>query len=170
MSGQVKQSVPVPVPVAGASALSKQQQRLWVLDQVEYTAAAHNIPLCLRLQGKLDRSVLERSFRALVERNAVLGSRFVAMDGEPTCVCPTAADVSLPYVDLTHLQESKRIDAALLSAKEELAQPFDLSKDCLLRATLFSVGAEDHLLAVAAHQIVCDRRSTDVLAAELAAL
>jgi amino acid adenylation domain-containing protein len=168
MSGQVKHSV----PVAGASgsALSKQQQRLWVLDQVEYTAAAHNIPLCLRLQGKLDRKVLERSFRALVERNTVLGSSFVAMDGEPTCVCPRAADVSLSYIDLTRLPESQRIDAALRSAKEQLARPFDLSQDGLLRATLFSVGAEDHLLAIAVHQIVCDARSTDVLAAELAAL
>jgi amino acid adenylation domain-containing protein len=168
MPGQVKHSL----PVAGASgsALSKQQQRFWVLDQVEYTAAAHNIPLCLRLQGKLDRPALERGFQALVERNAVLGSRFVAIDGEPTCVCPAPAGVSFSHVDLTHLPESQRNDAALRSAKEQLAQPFDLSKDYLLRATLFSLGAEDHLLAIAAHQIVCDARSTDVLAAELAAL
>jgi amino acid adenylation domain-containing protein len=168
MSGQVKRSL----PVAGASgsALSKQQQRLWVLDQVEYTAAAHNVPLCLRLQGKLDRSVLERSFRALVERNAVLGSRFVAIDGEPTCVCSATAEVSFSYVDLTRLPESHRNDAALQSAKEQLVQPFDLRKGGLLRANLLSLGAEDHLLAIAAHQIVCDGRSTDVLAAELAAL
>jgi amino acid adenylation domain-containing protein len=170
MSGQVKDSL----PVAGTSvsALSKQQQRLWVLDQVEYAAAAHNISLCLGLRGKLDAPVLERSFRALVERNPVLGARFVAIDGEPSSVRPAPADVpfSRVDVDLTHLPESQRYDTALGSAKEQLAQPFDLSKDCLLRAALFSVGLEDHLLAIAAHQIICDARSTDLLVGELAAI
>jgi amino acid adenylation domain-containing protein len=68
------------------------------------------------------------------------------------------------------LPEAKRQDEALRSAKEQRSQPFNLSTDSLLRGTLYSTAADDHLLAIAAHQIVCDSRSSDVLAADLAAL
>jgi len=168
MSGQAKNSSPV--GDASRSALSKQQQRLWVLDQVEHTAGAHNVLWCLRLRGKLDTCALESSFQALVERYPVLGSQFVAIDGEPACVRPAAGRVSFSQLDLTHLPESHRNDEALNSASEQLAEPFDLSQDCLLRARLFRVGAEDHLLTIAAHRIVCDARSIEALASELAAL
>ncbi|MEE6260935.1 non-ribosomal peptide synthetase/MFS transporter [Plantactinospora sonchi] len=56
---------------------------------------------------------------------------------------------------------------ALVAA--ELARPFDLTAPPLLRATLFRLGPEDHVLLLAIHHIVCDGWSAEVLVGEIRA-
>src|ERR1700736_6355665 len=46
--------------------LSFAQERLWFLDQLRLVGAAYNMPLALRLQGKVDVAALERSFAELI--------------------------------------------------------------------------------------------------------
>jgi hypothetical protein len=54
--------------------------------------------------------------------------------------------------------------------QEEVQQPFDLSQEPLLRATLLHLGEDEHLLLLTVHHIIMDAWSKGVLFQELAAL
>jgi hypothetical protein len=64
--------------------LSYGQQRLWFLAQLEQSSANYNVPLALRLQGKLNPSALLRSIETIVDRHEVLRTRFVETDAGVT--------------------------------------------------------------------------------------
>ena len=46
--------------------LSYAQQRLWFLEQLEPSATLYSVPVAFRLEGPLDRQVLERSLRDVI--------------------------------------------------------------------------------------------------------
>src|SRR6185369_9457000 len=57
-------AVPVPVPRQGRLPLSFPQQRLWLVERLQTTRAAYNIPVTLRLTGPLgwlETAALEHS-------------------------------------------------------------------------------------------------------------
>src|SRR5205085_8140663 len=55
-----------------ASPLSFAQQRLWFLQQFEPTSPVYNLRTIVRLIGRLDAAILERSLNAIVQRHEVL--------------------------------------------------------------------------------------------------
>jgi amino acid adenylation domain-containing protein len=63
--------------------LSFAQQRLWFLDRLEPNNTAYNMPVALRLVGKLNVAALEQSFNEIIRRHEVLRANFAVVDGEP---------------------------------------------------------------------------------------
>ena len=63
--------------------LSMNQQRLWILDQLQPGIAANHIPVCLRLTGPLAYDALERSLEAIVARHGSLRTTFGFRDSAP---------------------------------------------------------------------------------------
>src|SRR4051794_40802198 len=63
-------------PEQGPLPLSFAQQRLWVLDQLVPDSPAYNISLIIRLSGRLDAAVLERSLNEIVRRHETLRTTF----------------------------------------------------------------------------------------------
>src|SRR5581483_1683780 len=49
----------------------------------------------------------------------------------------------------------------------EIARPFDLTRELLLRASLLCIAAEDHVLVLVAHHIACDGWSKGLILQEL---
>ncbi|MFP2903085.1 AMP-binding protein, partial [Corallococcus sp. 4LFB] len=60
----------------GPQPLSFAQQRLWFLDQLAPDDASYNLPVALRLLGRLDVEALRRAFEALVARHEALRTTF----------------------------------------------------------------------------------------------
>ncbi|WP_437613917.1 amino acid adenylation domain-containing protein [Sorangium sp. So ce834] len=159
-----------PAPREGEAPLSFAQQRLWFLDQLEPASATYNMPAALRLRGALDPQALERAIAEVVRRHEVLRAALHAVDGRPVQRFHGAPEAwPLPLVDLSGLPAPEREASARRRASEEAARPFDLSQGPLLRAALFRLAPDDHVLLVTLHHIASDGWSLGVLADELTA-
>ncbi|MFL6332077.1 MAG: amino acid adenylation domain-containing protein, partial [Pyrinomonadaceae bacterium] len=172
--GGRKEDGPPPVRAArresDALRLSFAQQRLWFLDQLEPGSAAYNIPMAMRLAGRLDVTALERSLNEVVRRHEVLRTTFAAGDGQAVQVIKPSLILTLPAEDLTGLPESERGSEARRLAAQEARTPFSLTEGPLIRARLLRLGRQEHVLLVTVHHIVFDGWSTGVLLKEVTAL
>src|SRR6185436_15775542 len=80
--------------------LSYTQERFWFLSQLIPSSPAYNLRTVVRMRGRLDVAVLERSLNAIVQRHEVLRTTFVATDGQPEQVIAPTLYVPLPLDDL----------------------------------------------------------------------
>ena len=155
-----------PVDHAQPLPLSFNQQRLWFIQQMEPASSAYNMPVALRIRGALDANALEQAFRQLIERHAVLRTRFISIDDTPYQQID-----SNTHWTLTRKAVSDRSDSALVALAAQLAaQPFDLANGPLLRATLFELDSNDHVLVAVMHHIASDGWSMQLIMRELATL
>ncbi|WP_121750074.1 non-ribosomal peptide synthetase [Streptomyces sp. E2N166] len=144
--------------------LSFTQQRLWFLAQLDGTSAAYNIPMAMRLRGRLDRPALLRALAAVVQRHEVLRTRFADDGGVPRQVIGDGGDFTVAEEELD--------DPARLAAmcREEAAAPFDLERGPLIRVRLLRQSEQEHHLLVTTHHSVSDGWSVGVFFRDLVTL
>jgi amino acid adenylation domain-containing protein len=148
-------------PGAGAP-LSFAQQRLWFFDQLEPASPLYNMPVALRLRGNLNRGALQKAIAAMVARHEALRTRFESVDGNPVQVIAEPSPVEWNVVDLSQRQDELRE-----WLNTEAKQPFDLSRDQLLRVSLARLGEADHVLLIVMHHIISDAWSLNIFFREL---
>ncbi len=153
---------------SGPAPLSFAQQRLWFMDQLQQERGGYQIVGAMRLAGPLDRAALEQSLIAIVRRHEVLRTSFPAIAGQPVQVVGAAAECPLPLVDLRALPEDERESALRRYLQEEQGRGFDLAHGPLLRARLFQMTEQQHVLVLSLHHIVADGWSSGILRRELA--
>jgi amino acid adenylation domain-containing protein len=170
-----------PLPLAFA------QERIWFLHQMQPDSPGYHLPIALRLVGELHTPALERSFAELIRRHAILRTTFPERDGMPAQVITPIEThnyaslqanyaslqtnyASLQTVDLRPLAEDRREPQARRLADEEYARPFDLTTGPLLRARLFRLADQEHLLLITLHHLVSDGWSNGILLKELGEL
>jgi amino acid adenylation domain-containing protein len=158
----------VRVPRQAAMPCSFAQQRLWILDQLTPGSPAYNMPLALRLQGRLDLAALGRALDEIVRRHESLRTTFSVAAGQPVQVIGGPAPVDLPVTDLSRAEDPAA--EAGRRIEEEARRPFSLAGEPLLRCSLLRLAAADHLLMVTMHHIVSDGWSLNVFLRELSAL
>ncbi len=150
--------------------LSFAQQRLWFLDRLEPGSPFYNLPLALRLRGRLERGALAGALSAVVGRHEVLRTVFGAREGVPVQRPLAAQGLPLPEVDLSGLPD-RPLEAELLRlVREESRRPFDLESGPVLRALLTRQGEADHGLLLTLHHIAGDGGSLGIFLRELEAL
>ncbi|WP_315772832.1 MULTISPECIES: non-ribosomal peptide synthase/polyketide synthase [unclassified Bradyrhizobium] len=143
--------------------LSFAQARLWFLWRMDPGGSAYNMPVAIRLRGRLDVGALQRALDELVMRHAALRTTFRQDDGEPEQIVWLPAPVALRRIEIAgddREQQARRL------LREEAALPFDLESGPLLRAALLGLGEHDHVLSVTLHHIVADGWSMQVLTDE----
>ncbi|MEV6118881.1 amino acid adenylation domain-containing protein, partial [Streptomyces sp. NPDC052109] len=142
--------------------LSYGQRRLWFLGQLEGPSATYNVPVALRLSGRLDEEALNAALLDVIGRHEVLRTVFPVVDDEPY-------QRVLPAEGLTwRLSVAEVVEEALDSAvAEAAAHLFDLASELPIRASLFRVAPEEHVLVVTVHHIASDGWSTGVLGRDL---
>ncbi|WP_416520577.1 amino acid adenylation domain-containing protein [Streptomyces achromogenes] len=157
-----------PIPTAprdGLLPMSSAQERLWFLAELEPDSAEYNALRALRLRGELDAAALTVALNQVVRRHEMLRTTFDAVDGRGVQVVHEHADQALPIVDVSGPDAETTIERFLAA---EMNEPYDLRRGPLLRATLLRVDADEHVLVLAMHHIVCDGWSTGRLLGELA--
>ena len=146
--------------------LSFAQRRMWFLNQLEPESAYYNVPLAMRLTGRLDTDALEKAINEVIRRHEVLRTSFTTAGGKPVQVIHEIVHLGLTIEDISGAGEER---AGELAA-EESAKPFDLSRWPLLRIRLLKLGPENHVALLTVHHIVSDGWSMGVLVREVAAL
>ncbi|WP_159731831.1 non-ribosomal peptide synthetase [Methylosinus sp. Ce-a6] len=154
--------------------LSFAQQRLWFLAQLDPRAAVYNIPVTLRLTGKLDVRSLERSFDEILRRHEILRTCYSLRDHSPVQHICKDVVMPLPIRDLGELDEAECEKAVRRIALEDSHEPFDLATAPLMRARLLVLpdrsGVPEHILLIVFHHIVTDDWSSALFFRELAAI
>lgn len=150
--------------------LSFGQERLWFLTTLDEDATPYNVPVGLRLRGRLDLSALERSLEEILRRHDVLRTRFPVVDGRPVQLVSEPRPFKLPVRDLGGLLESMREPELARLASEEATRPFNLTEGPLLRGQVLRVSDDDNVLLLTVHHIVFDGWSSGVLFRELSTL
>lgn len=160
-----------PVPGIADLPLSFAQQRLWFMDQLESNSAAYNIPLAVRLEGKLDVSALQRSLNEVERRHEVLRTVF-ALDAEqqPVQVVQPWRERTLSVRQMAGETPAEREGAAYETASEDARRPFELQKGPLWRAELLRLEDETHILLLTMHHIISDGWSMAIFVREVATL
>ncbi|MGP8298318.1 amino acid adenylation domain-containing protein [Streptomyces inhibens] len=142
------------------------QRRLWFVGQLEGPSATYNFPLALRLTGTLDRDALQAALLDVVGRHESLRTVFGEVDGEPFQRVLLVAEVGelLSYVPMAGA--SPEALAAVL--RDRAGDVFDLTGDAPIRAWLFGVGPDEHVLLLVVHHIAGDGWSMGPLGRDVA--
>ena len=150
--------------------LSFAQQRIWFLSQLGPLSSAFNIGRPIRLRGPLDIDALSRSVNEIVRRHESLRTTFHTIDGAPVQRVQPFVDRPIDVADASHLQDETRIPEMVREISTEYQQPWNIETGPLLRAKLWKLGGDDHLLLVALHHIASDGWSWGLLEQELTTL
>ena len=145
--------------------LSFAQTRLWFLDQLHGPSAVYNIAVALGLRGGLDVEALGAALADVVGRHESLRTLFPAVGGIPQQLVVSAerADFGWDVVDARGWLDS-RLGEALQAVGR---RGFDLATEIPLRAGLFRMGDDEHVLVVAVHHIAADGWSITPLVGDL---
>lgn len=157
---------------AETAVLSFAQQRLWFLEQLhEPDLPAYNIPTATRFKGQLDIPALTQSLNQVIQRHEILRTTFhVGEEKRPFQRITPSLTIPLPITDLSPMPavEQERVVNRLITQETQI--PFDLSDGPLLRARLFHLAPNDHILFINMHHIISDGWSTGVFTREIALL
>lgn len=160
----------VALPLEGEHELSFSQQRLWFLDHFESGNSSYNIPVALRLEGRLNRDALQRSFDEIVKRHAVLRSTYKkSAAGGVQCV-NAPAPVPIRVFEIKQGSDASSGAEVARLFRDEVTKPFSLSDDLMLRVSLAKLADDHHILYLTLHHIASDGWSLGVLVKEFTAL
>ncbi|MGC5563594.1 amino acid adenylation domain-containing protein [Streptomyces sp. FR-108] len=142
-----------PVPLSFA------QRRLWFLNRMERDEGTYNVPVAVRLTGALDRDALDLALADVVRRHESLRTVFPEEGGEPH-------PVVLDSAPATEVVEVAPRDLAGAMA-ERVRHRFDLTAHAPVRATLFPLGPQEHVLLLVVQHIAADGWSLPPLLRDL---
>ncbi len=155
--------------LSNAYPLSSAQRQLWFVEQAQ-PGAAYHMPFALRLTGPLNPPALAQALGTIVERHAVLRSRFEWRDDAPWQVVHPAQAVTLTTTDLSHLPAARQANDLAGHLAQAAQRPFSLAHDAPLRAHLYTLADDSHVLLLVLHHIVADGWSLAILVHELMAV
>lgn len=138
--------------------LSSAQRRLYYLWEINKEKTAYNIPVALKLEGRLDPEKLESALNELVREHEILNVSFIC-DEEPKSLARPSTHHFIDRID----GHAHQVDDLL----KALIQPFDLKKAPLFNLKLISTGPETFFLFLDFHHIIADGKSLYLFIEEL---
>ncbi|PQP10869.1 non-ribosomal peptide synthetase, partial [Rhodococcus opacus] len=143
--------------------VSPAQQRMWFINQFDTSSSAYNVAFALRLDGRLDLHALQAAVADVVERHEAVRTIFpLTDDGPRQVILPAASAVpDLEPIAVSGESELREQSRRVLSAG------FDVTTQVPLRARLFRLDEDVHVLAVVVHHIAADGFSMAPLARDV---
>ena len=132
--------------------LSYAQRRLWFLYRLQGPSPTYNIPIAWSLPGELDLPALRTALADVVARHEPLRTVFAEHDGTPCQDILPPGPVDLPVRDVTPSGLPARLAASA-------AHGFALDAEPPLRAEVFRVAPDRHVLLLLLHHVAGDEWS-----------
>ncbi|MFD7552241.1 amino acid adenylation domain-containing protein [Streptomyces sp. NPDC059816] len=144
--------------------LSFAQRRLWFLYKFEGASATYNMPLVLKLTGKLDIGALEAALNDVIARHEPLRTVFPDIDGRPhqRVLGPEQARIGVEVAEIGEEQVPERVSRIVRHG-------FELDREIPVRAGLLVTGPDASVLVVVIHHIAADGWSMGPLTRDLVA-
>jgi len=152
-----KKERPVYIP------LSYAQERLWFIDQYQGSQAYH-VPSMIPLSQAMDEALLTKAFKALIERHEILRTVYYKEQGIPYQRLLSHQNWTLTVIKEEDLQPEQDWHQWMT---QEIARPFDLATDYMIRACLLKRVAGEKVLILTLHHIATDAWSNNILIEEL---
>ncbi|WP_346868751.1 amino acid adenylation domain-containing protein [Clostridium sp. UBA5119] len=137
---------------------SSAQKRMYMLQQFDKNSVAYNMPAVFELEGKVDKSRIEETFRKLAQRHEALRTCFETLNGE---IIQKLQNI---YVfKLEYRNENRNIEDII----SKFIRPFNLENAPLFRVELVENKDKTYLL-IDMHHIISDGLSIGILINEFA--
>ncbi|MGW5572416.1 amino acid adenylation domain-containing protein [Nocardia thailandica] len=141
--------------------LSYAQQRMWFLNRFDPSSAVDNIPVAVRLTGRLDLPALRAAVADLVTRHEVLRTVYPVSDGGGDLVADgDGHQLILPVGDPRALPEFEVVATTPDDLPAAIAATaltgFDVTAAPPVRVRVFALDEEDHVLVCVVHHIAFD--------------
>jgi acyl carrier protein len=137
-------------------ALTPNQLRVWKLDRIHPGNPAFNIAAAIKIKGKLQAEVLNKSCNDLISRHDLLRSRIII---ENDTVYQSIEDETPALVPIEEINESE-IQTKL---QEESARPFNILEENLFRIKVFGMNGAEQVLFFNIHHIIADDQSLRII-------
>ncbi|RBW52506.1 non-ribosomal peptide synthetase [Ruegeria sp. A3M17] len=159
-------TTPVAKPPTEGIPLTEAQREVWMTSQLgEKASCSFNESASFRLTGPLDQDALQQALNRVIERHDGLCQVF-AKNGETFNIIDPF-ELQLTLHDLSDKEDPEAALAGLVY--EDSSIEIDLILGPPIRSFLARMSAEEHVLIINAHHIVCDGWSYNVMASDLVA-
>ncbi|TRX53357.1 amino acid adenylation domain-containing protein [Fulvivirga sp. M361] len=126
---------------------SSAQSRLYASWEANKLSVAYNIPIAIRLEGKIELGELDKALKTLIARHSSLRTTF-EYHNEPVLRVTDSVSFDLK---MSHCN-SDELDEVL----QQTVKPFDLKMAPLFRAHLFKLDVDTTILFLDFHHIISD--------------
>lgn len=139
------------------------QQAHWFLYQLNPKELADKISIAVKIKSPVDIQTLKNALQALTDRHSILRSIYDRQDEKIVGQIRETVEICLEEIDSSSWSDEELKEQLLQRSKV----PFNLEKESLFRACLFSRYAAENILLLTANQIAADRESLLILMNEL---
>ncbi|WP_245910083.1 non-ribosomal peptide synthetase, partial [Nocardia amikacinitolerans] len=131
--------------------LSLAQQRMWFLNRFDNRTAVNNIPVAIRLTGRLDAVALQAAIRDVIARHEALRTIYPEVEGEGyqrvLSADEVGFDLNTEWVPSTELP-SRIVELASVH--------FDVTSEIPFRADLLTIDERSNVVVLVMHHISAD--------------
>ncbi|MDV6261081.1 amino acid adenylation domain-containing protein [Rhodococcoides yunnanense] len=118
----------------------------------------YNLPFTVTISGEFHSAAASQAMTDLIDRHSTLRTRYPDVDGVPVQVVEPDSASAVSNLDIVDFD-----DAAVV---QTLEHPFDVRTEFPIRARLFAVAPDHHVLACAVHHSAADGWSLGLLASD----
>lgn len=156
-------------------AVSAAQRRLFVINRTEGDKTGYNMPVIVKIEGRLDFERLKKAFATLIQRHEALRTSFREVDGQPVQRIHSSVNFDLEYRDIAGengggAETTQEYGDTVKKHIDAFIRPFDLEKAPLFRAELLKLSEDSYVLMYDFHHIISDGISMDIFRKELVVL
>jgi hypothetical protein len=143
--------------------LSEGQKGLWLLHKLEPASNVYNVPICFRIDARMDLETFKQAFGEAVARHDQLSCIIIEEEEAPFLV---PQPFNLDNV-VTVACERSDGDEFISRLRSEAKKPFDLLRDPFVRMSIYTLSPVEHVVLIVVHHFVFDGASAPIFLADL---